>query len=162
MAKIAQCRYGSKGTGPSNNPTKTYSYVVNDNVRTQDVIQVVSTSHGLVPRKFATTAQVKNAYKEDSKEGAQAKAEAMADNGGEELTKSYTATELGIPRTVSRKKPTESPIEGLKPQSENVLQARAGNLKMYAETHEDTNFTENAYQTFEEYSRPYMGKDIRR
>ena len=79
MAKFAQCGYGSKGQGLGNT-TDGYTYVVNDNVRTGDVIQVIATSHGKEPKKFATTAVPLHTYKENSVKGQEAKQEAQKIN----------------------------------------------------------------------------------
>ena len=70
MAKIAQVGYGSKGQGVGKHPNG-YTYVVNDNVRTYDVIQVISTSPA--GRKFATTAVPLHTYSENTVKGKTAK-----------------------------------------------------------------------------------------
>ena len=73
MAKIAQVGYGSKGQGVGKHPNG-YTYVVNDNVRTGDAIQVISTSSA--GRKFATTAVPLHTYSENTVKGKTAKIEA--------------------------------------------------------------------------------------
>lgn len=152
MAKIAKCGYGSRGEGLGKT-TDGYTYVVNDNVRTGDILQVVATSRK--GNKFATTAQVRygGVFSQNSKKGQEAIREAQQ-NTGEDPTQSYSGKEVGAGG--ARKAPKTSPIEGLKPQSQYTMETRAGNLAKYMQTHPDTKLTEHAQETFESYSKPFM------
>lgn len=149
MAKFAQCGYGSKGEGVGKNPDG-YTYVVNDNVRTGDIIQVISTSQR--GRKFATTAVPLHTYKETSKKGQLAKQDAMSKNGGKELTESYTGKEVGAEGSRSTK-----PLgDGHRTISEYSMSTRAGNIAMYKQKDPNAQWTEKSQETFDNYSRQFM------
>ena len=76
MAKFARVGYGSQGQGLGKNP-EGYVYVVNDNVRVGNRIQVVATSQ--LGRKFGTTAKVLDkTFSENSVKGQQAKIDVLA------------------------------------------------------------------------------------
>lgn len=153
MAKIAQCGYGSRGEGLGKTQNG-YTYVVNDNVRTGDKIQVISTSRK--GNKFATTAVPRSVFQENSKKGQTAVQEAQQKTG-ENPTKAYTGKELGI--TASRAVPKTSAIEGLKPQSQYTMQTRAETIAQYTQSHPDAKLTQHAQETFESYSKPFMKGD---
>lgn len=150
MAKFAKCGYGSQGQGLGKT-TDGYTYVVNDNVRTGDVIQVVSTSKK--GNKFATTAVPLHTYKETSKKGQLAKQEVQ--QKGKEITPSYSGKELGA--TGSR---ATQPIgtDGKRTISEYSMATRAGNLAMYKQDHPDAQFTQKAQETFDTYSKQFINK----
>ena len=151
MAKFAQCGYGSKGQGVGKNPDG-YTYVVNDNVRIGDMIQVISTSHGKIPKKFATTAVPLHIYKETSKKGQLAKQEAMSKTGGKELTRSYTGKEIGAEGSTATK-----PLgDGHRTISEYSMSTRAGNIAMYKQKDPNAQWTEKSQETFDNYSRQFM------
>lgn len=152
MAKLAKCGYGSKGEGLGKTEDG-YTYVVNDNVRTGDKIQVISTSSR--GRKFPTTAVPLHTFQENSKKGQNARREVEQKTGGGP-TVSYTGKELGVsgPRTV----PKQSTIEGIKPQSQYTMQTRAGNIARYMQTHPDTELTKGASETFDSYSEKFINK----
>lgn len=149
MAKFALVRYGSNGRGPESQPDKTYTYVVNDNVRTKDIIQVISTSHGNSPKKFATTGYVKSAFKENSAKGQEAKIEAQKNTNGADPTQSYSGKELGV-------KASKIPIG--QRQSQYTMETRAGNIAMYMQQHPNAQLTKNAQETFDSYSKQFMPK----
>ena len=153
MAKIARVGYGSQGQGVGKNPNG-YTYLVNDNVRVGDRIQVVSTSS--LGRKFGTTAVPLSIHGENTVKGKQAKIDALSsgDSGVAEtlkrqiepnelnkmaqqsVTRSYTGKELGI----ERKGMTE---EGY------TKTVRSANLKKY----------ENKIgETYDSYSAKFMNK----
>ena len=67
MAKLALVRYGSEGEGPTNDPKKSYTYVVNDNVRAGDRISPV-VKHAKSGTIFATTGKVQSTAKNASTE----------------------------------------------------------------------------------------------
>lgn len=140
MAKFAQVGYGSQGQGLGKT-TDGYTYVVNDNVRTGDRIQVVSTSRK--GNKFATTAVPLHTYKETSKKGQLAKLE--AEKVGKDVTQSYTGAEMGL-----KTKGTS--------QTQYEQTTRGANLAMYKQQYPDTTFTKNAQETFDSYSKQYMNK----
>lgn len=152
MAKIVKCGYGHDGRGVGKT-VDGYSYVVNDNIRTGQVIQVISTSSN--QKKFPTTAKTLHAYKENSVLGQDAKREAMESKTGS-ITEAYTGKELGA--TGSKAKPAESEIKGLKPQSNYTMSARAESMKRYNEQHIQPQWTEHAQETFDMYSKKFMGK----
>ena len=157
MAKIAKCGYGSHGQGVGH--TDGYVYVVNDNVRTGDKIQVVSTSKR--GRKFGTTAVPLHIHGENTVKGRQAVQQAEQATG--EVTRAYSAKELGV--STSTRKPAEVPqalqdIKGITPQSPQTLSVRGGNLSQYMQTHqaELTPYAEKQVETYDSYSRQFMPK----
>lgn len=152
MAKIAKCGYGSDGRGLGAT-TDGYTYIVNDNVKTGDIIQVVSTSRA--GKKFATTAVPLHAYKENSVMGQKAKSDAMSQTGGQDPTRAYSGKELGLGGKKGEKTEQQG-VKGLKPQSEYTMRARAGNIAKYMETNPNAELTEHAQETFETYSKPFM------
>lgn len=158
MAKIAKCGYGSHGQGVGQ--TDGYVYVVNDNVRTGDKIQVVATSKK--GRKFGTTAVPLHIHGENTVKGQQVVQQAEQAAG--EVTRAYSARELGV--STSTRKPAELPQElkdigATKPQSPQALAIRGGNLQQYMQTHEGTELTPYAQrqvETYDSYSQKFMPK----
>ena len=157
MAKIAQCGYGSQGQGVGKTGNG-YTYVVSDNVRTGDQIQVIATSTRYdkeqqrrvsTGRKFATTAVPKHIFKENTAKGQSAIQKAQ--QAGKEVTQSYTGAEVGAGG--SRRKPSEDE------QSQYTKETRAGNVAEYLKTHPNTELTKNTQETFESYSRKFMKKE---
>lgn len=144
MAKFAKCGYGSQGQGmgPFNHG---YTYIVNDNVRTGDVIQVAATNRWS-KKKFGTTAQIKDQrlYSENTLKGQLAKQE-VESLTGKEATRAYSGPELGISR------------KGLT-QQQYREQVRGGNLNEYIEKNPEAQLTKNAQKTFDEYSQQFMNK----
>lgn len=153
MAKFAKCGYGSDGRGLGRT-TDGYTYVVNDNVRKNDVLQVIATSSR--GRKFATTAKTRNVYSENSKKGQEAKQQAQQNTEGNDPTRAYTGKELGV--KAFRGGAKSQVIEGLKPQTEYTMQTRAANLGEYVQTHPNATLTKHAQETFDSYSKPFMNK----
>lgn len=150
MAKFALVGYGSDGRGVGKTE-QGYTYVVNDNVRTNDTIQPIATSHGNIPKKFATTGVVRHAYKETSAKGQEAKQSAK--QNGADVTQVYTGKELGVRAS---RTPPKAP-EGSKPlQSQYSMETRAGNIAMQLKKDPHTELTTYAKQTFDEYSKPFM------
>ena len=141
MAKIAQVGYGSRGQGVGKQPNG-YTYVVNDNVRTGDAIQVISTSSA--GRKFATTVVPLHTYSENTIKGKTAKIE--AEEKGKEITRSYTGGEEGISRRgVTRQQYRQS--------------VRGANIAKYKEEHPNSEFSSNSQETYEEYSKKFIDKE---
>ena len=168
MAKIAKCGQGSQGQGLGKTENG-YTYVVNDNVRTKDVIQVISTNWKS-GKKFATTAMARSVFKDNSVKGREAKIEGMTKSGkdltqaldafekkgdysmkdieksGQKLTQAYGLKEMGLSR------------KDLKP-SEYKDIIRAGNIAKYKEQNPDAVFSKNAQETFDSYSKKFMKKE---
>ena len=152
MAKFAKCGYGSQGQGLGKT-TDGYTYIVNDNVRTGDVIQVIATSHGKEPKKFATTAVPLHTYKETSVKGQKAKQEVL-EKTGNDPTQSYTGKELGA--TGAR---ATNPLEdGKRTISQYAQATRAGNIAMYKQKDPNAKWSANSQETFDTYSKQFMNK----
>jgi hypothetical protein len=151
MAKLAQCGYGSQGQGLGKT-TDGYTYVVNDNVRTGDRIQVVATSKK--GNKFATTAVPLHTYKENSVKGQKAKQEAQ-EQTGKDPTQSYSGKELGVQGS----KATKPLGDGHRTISEYAQETRAGNLAMYMQKNPNATLTPKAKETFDSYSKQFMNKE---
>ena len=148
MAKFAQCGYGSQGQGLGKT-TDGYTYVVNDNVRTGDKIQVIATSKK--GNKFATTAVPLHTYKETSAKGQMAKQQ-VQEKTGKEPTQSYSGKELGVQGS----KATQPLGDGKRTISEYAQETRAGNIAMYKQKDPNAKWTEKAQETFDSYSKQFM------
>lgn len=150
MAKFAQVGYGSQGQGLGNT-TDGYTYVVNDNVRTGDRIQVISTSKS--GTKFATTAVPLHTYKENSVKGQEAKKE-VVDKIGKDPTQSYSGKELGVQGS----KATKELPSGKRTISQYTQETRAGNIAMYMQKNPNAELSPKARETFDSYSKQFMNK----
>lgn len=150
MAKFAQCGYGSQGQGLGKT-TDGYTYVVNDNVRTGDKIQVIATSKK--GNKFATTAVPLHTYKETSAKGQIAKQQ-VQEKTGKEPTQSYSGRELGVQGS----RATQPLGDGKRTISEYAQETRAGNIAMYKQKDPNAKWTEKAQETFDSYSKQFMNK----
>lgn len=75
MAKFARVGYGSHGQGVGKNPDG-YTYLVNDNVRVGDKIQVVATS--TLGKKFGTTAVPLSTHGQNTVKGQEAQIAALS------------------------------------------------------------------------------------
>lgn len=148
--KIAKCGYGTKGEGLGTTPDG-YTYLVNDSVRTKDVIQVVATARDKTT-KFATTAKALHVYGENTVKGKEAKQE--AESNGKDITQSYTGNEVGA--TAPKHGAKQPAIGEQKKQSLRTLETRAGNIEKYKQAHPDAKFSQNAIETFDSYSAPFM------
>ena len=138
MAKFAKIGYGSQGQGLGKTQDG-YTYVVNDNVRTKDILQVISTSSA--GKKFPTTGMALHTFKQNSVKGMEAKQEVESKN--KEITESYTGKELGIERAG-------------KTRQEYQQQTRAGNIQAYLQKNPQAELTPNATETFESYSQKFI------
>lgn len=149
MAKFALVGYGSDGLGVGNT-AKGYTYVVSDNVRTLDIIHPVATSRA--GRKFATTGVINHAYKETSIKGQDAKQqfESNENKRTSEISQAYTGKELGA--SGSRIPAQSGEL------SEYTKQTRAGQLTKTVQKNPNVELTKKSQQTFDEYSKKYMGK----
>lgn len=175
MAKIAICRYGTNGEGPESNLSKTYTYIVNDNVRTGDNIQVISTS--IRGKKFATTAKTltkEDAKKLSQKSGENVESGVVKESGvkGQELL-NKTRSAMAERKNIDLNK---TPYDQLSTEQKNKLeitqsytgkelglsgkrtreQTRAGNIGMYMQKNPNATWTKNAQETFDSYSSPFM------
>ena len=150
MAKFAQCGYGSQGQGLGKT-TDGYTYVVNDNVRTGDKIQVIATSKK--GNKFATTAVPLHTYKETSAKGQIAKQQ-VQEKTGKEPTQSYGGKELGVQGS----RATQPLGDGKRTISEYAQETRAGNIAMYKQKDPNAKWTEKTQETFDSYSKQFMNK----
>lgn len=161
--KFARVGYGSDGRGTGRSG-EGYTYVVNDNVRTKDVIQVISTS--MRGRKFATTGMVKTANRENSVKGQKAKQEAMSAMRHQQLDKyedivqepkittAYSGKELGVPSNVSKYRPIYA--DGSRGISQYAKQVRAGNIEKYMQENPNAEFTNRSIRTYDEYSKKFL------
>ena len=155
MAKIAICGYGSQGQGVGKDG-QGYAYVVDDSVKTQQVIQVISTARNKVT-KFATTAKVLHGYKESSVKGEEAKQKAEQNAGT--VTQSYTGKELGAKGSKAKEFLYEG-ADGVKHYKTSQYQqaTRAGNIAKYLEQNPNAQLSKNASETFASYSSKFMPK----
>lgn len=169
MAKFATVGYGSQGQGMGKSG-EGYTYVVNDNVRVGQRLQVVSTARDR-KTKFVTTAVPKSTANENSIIGKQKKTELQGKGvDTDNLTKAYSGGELGAKGEISKK---DVVIGGNKPQSEYTISARALAEQKYLKSDPTAQFSENAQETlkyyqgnepkprqnggtFADYSRPFM------
>ena len=149
MAKFAQCGYGSQGQGLGKT-TDGYTYVVNDNVRTGDKIQVIATSKK--GNKFATTAVPLHTYKETSAKGQIAKQQSL--QKGKEPIDVFSSKELGVQGSTK----TKLLDNGKRSISEYAQETRAGNIAMYKQKDPNAKWTEKAQETFDSYSKQFMNK----
>lgn len=183
MAKLAICRYGTNGEGPESQPSKTYTYIVNDNVRSGDNIQVISTSSkGNKENKFATTAKVltkEDAEKLSQKSNTNVESGVVKESGvkGQELlnkTRSAIAERKGIDlnQTPYDELSTEQKGQlditksysgkelGLSKKGVSKSQyqqdVRGGNLAMYKQANPTATLTPKAQETFDSYSKQFM------
>lgn len=173
MAKFALVGYGSDGRGVGRTE-QGYTYVVNDNVRTNDIIQPIATSSK--GRKFATTGFVNHAYKENSVKGQEAKIDVLS-KGDKEITKSVERNlakgKISMEQVDSEQKRREREVTraftgkemGLTRKGMTIpqyqQQTRAGNIAEYKQQHPNAVFTEKSQQTFDEYSKQFMNKENR-
>ena len=149
MAKFAQCGYGSQGQGLGST-TDGYTYVVNDNVRTGDKIQVIATSKK--GNKFATTAVPLHTYKETSKKGQLAKQQSL--QKGKEPIDVFSGKELGVQGSSA----TQPLGDGKRSISEYAMATRAGNIAIYKQQDPNATWTKKAQETFDSYSKQFMNK----
>ena len=149
MAKFAQCGYGSQGQGLGST-TDGYTYVVNDNVRTGDKIQVIATSKK--GNKFATTAVPLHTYKETSKKGQLAKQQSL--QKGKEPIDVFSGKELGVKGSTA----TKLLDDGKRSISEYAMATRAGNIAIYKQQDPNATWTKKAQETFDSYSKQFMNK----
>lgn len=153
MAKFALVGYGSKGEGVGKNAPNGYTYVVNDNVRTDDLIQPIATSSR--GRKFVTTGKVRNAYNETSAKGKELKVQteenlAKGENKkyASEISRAYSGKELtGGKKTTSQEKLRKLQVERYV--AENPNQELTENTANYLGGNES--------ETFDSYSKKFMG-----
>ena len=136
---------------------------MNDNVRTGDIIQPVATNWKS-RKQFATTGKVLHSYKESSVKGQEAEI-SMEENsqGTQEPTRVYSGKELGVQQFRGRTKQEKAIAgqyeDGQQPPSKYTQAVRAGNLAKFVQKHPESQLTQNAQQTFDEYSKQFMTKE---
>lgn len=165
MAKLAFVRYGSEGQGPSglNGQKKSYTYVVNNNVRKGDRISPVVKHYGKNGTIYATTGKVMataaNASTEKGKE-------MMKELGDKQATDVYSGKELGLgsQRGAGGKYTTE----GGKSMStaagyivgEREKATRGGNVSAYVMKHGDKDklsaAAQKSIETFDSYASAFI------
>lgn len=97
MAKFARVGYGRDGRGMGKLEDKGgYLYVVNDNVRTHDVIQPIA--HNYKSQKaYVTTGMVNHAFQQNSVKGREAQVDVLSKGDkqvGEQIKKTFTGDEI--------------------------------------------------------------------
>ena len=164
MAKFANCGYGSEGQGIGKSEGG-YTYVVNNNVRTGQTLQL-SVKHAKSQRIFGTTGKVLSTAKDTSVKGQEVKRE-LEEKEVKEVANAYTGKELGATRErgASGKFSSQSRqgyYEDQKPITRYQQQVRGGNiLARQQQTGGElarTPKTTKAVETFESYSKQFMPK----
>lgn len=160
MAKFALVGYGSdgRGVGTTNGG---YTYVVNNSVRTGDILQPVVT-HANKKTVFVTTGKANHVYQTTSIKGLDAKQQ--AESSGEKIKDAYTGKEVGASGERAYKLQENVP-KGIKPeQSQYENTARAGNIQKYLEQNPNVGqyssdaqvkLSKNAQETFDSYSSKF-------
>ena len=152
MAKFAKIGYGSEGQGLGTT-TDGYTYVVNDNVKTKQKLQVISTQASS-RKKFVTTGLTLHVLKENSALGQEAKQQSMQATG-KEPTDAFTSKELGAKGS----KREFAQIGEQKPISKYTLSARAKAIEAYKQKDPNAEFSKNANETFDTYSKKYIKEE---
>lgn len=111
--KFAQIGYGSDGRGAGKSG-EGYTYLVNDNIRKEQILQVIS--HSPAGRAFPTTGQVLTVHKNEPK-NAKGETVIIPEDKQDNLTKAYDQRQLGVSVGLSSK--------------ERVAQARFNALSIY-------------------------------
>ena len=153
MAKIAIVGYGSSGQGVGKDG-EGYTYVVNDNVRVGQRLQVIATSHGKAPKKFVTTAVPNKTFNENSvvgKEEMRTLKENLKTKGKQDIqfTKAYSGGELGASGEISKK---DVIVGTNQAQSEYVISSRAKAVEKFKESDPNAKFTKNTQETLKYYN----------
>lgn len=153
MAKIAMVGYGSSGQGVGKDG-KGYTYVVNDNVRVGQRLQVIATSHGKEPKKFVTTAVPNKTFNENSVVGKEEmrilKEDLKTKNKSNiDFTKAYSGGELGASGEISKK---DVVVGTNQAQSEYVISSRAKAVEKFKESDPNAKFTKNTQETLKYYN----------
>ena len=113
--KFAQIGYGSDGRGAGKSGDG-YTYLVNDNIRKEQILQVIAHSHGERKRAFPTTGQVLTVHKNEPK-NAKGETVIIPEDKQDNLTTAYDQRQLGVSVGLSSK--------------ERVAQARFNALSIY-------------------------------
>ena len=178
--KFAKVGYGHDGRGiglTGNEQPSGYTYLVNDNVRTGDVIQPIATNWKS-GRQFVTTGKILHSFKEASVKGQQAKKDVQDRIVGDykdQVEQTHTRYgEKRVDETVSRyltqerldqmakskittiKTGKELGVSGWKGSPQRQEQVRATQLGEYKQENPQAQLTKNAQKTFENYSKKYM------
>lgn len=150
MAKLAQVGYGSRGQGIGKTENG-YTYVVNDNVRVGDLIQPIATNWKS-QRKFATTGMARATTKETTAKAQEQKQKLQ--EKGVDITQVYSGKEVGA---TGSKRPTIGP-DGKKVMGQYVEQARGGNIAKMLEKDPNTQLTQKARESYEDYVNRTLNK----
>lgn len=174
MAKFAQVGYGSNGEGTGQQGTG-YTYVVNDNVRTGDIINP-SVIHYSSKKIFATTGKVisratklENMQVKDAETGklintGKVIAETLKDKGltEQDLADVKTGKEVGLQRQRTAKGTfaQSKKVDGTYVASEYEQAVRGANiLERQAQTGNaiaETEKAQKSVETFDSYSKQFM------
>ena len=174
MAKFAQVGYGSNGEGTGQQGTG-YTYVVNDNVRTGDIINP-SVIHYSSKKIFATTGKVisratklENMQVKDAETGklintGKVIAETLKDKGltEQDLADVKTGKEVGLQRQRTAKGTfaQSKKVDGTYVASEYEQAVRGANiLERQAQTGNaiaETEKAQKSIETFDSYSKQFM------
>lgn len=177
--KFAKVGYGSNGQGlgkTANENPSGYTYLVNDTVRTGDRIQPIATNwkNG---KKFATTGKVLHSFNENSVKGQQAKKDVADRIKGdykdmvEKVHSRYGEKRIGemvdryltqdrLDKMAQQKITTvktgkELGVSGYRGSPTRQQEVRAAQIGAYAQEHPKAQFSQNAVETFDTYSKKY-------
>ena len=178
--KFAKVGYGSNGQGLGktvNEQPSGYTYLVNNNVSTGDRIQPIATNWKS-GKQFVTTGKILHSYKENSVKGQQAKKDVQDRIRGDykdmienihtrygekrvEETVSRYLTQERLDQMAQNKITTiktgkELGVSGFRGSPTRQQEVRGAQLAEYSQKNPNAQFTKNAEQTFEEYSKKYM------
>lgn len=144
MAKFAQCGYGSMGQGVNPQNGEGYTYVVNDNVRVGQRLQVISTARDN-KTKFVTTAVPLHTYSEKSVSGKEQKTKLNEANiNTDNLTKAYSGGELGASGEITKKNII---IGDHKAQTQYTISARAKAVEKFLQTDSNAKLSKGTQET---------------
>lgn len=154
--KIAKIGYGHDGRGVGKTDDG-YMYLVDDDVKTGDVLQPVATNWKS-QKKFVTTGRVNHSYKETTVKGQQAKQEAQSYG---DITRVYKAQEVGtaVPQTqkysniylVQNENGVLLDVVKEQKQSYRTQLTRGANVSKYIQQNPQATFTKQAQQNLYTY-----------
>lgn len=162
MVKFAQVGYGTQGQGVKGDGSG-YTYIVNDNVRQGDILQVAVIHHGENGTIFGTTGKVLEqgiTQNLDTKKGKQI-VEDLKNAGKTEadIQSAYRPKDIGIGRKGEGASTHDA--DGKYVASEPALAARGASIKStQASTGKqvsDSELSKTAVDTFESYTKKYIG-----
>lgn len=165
--KFAQVGYGSQGQGKGKTENG-YTYIVNDNVKVGTVLQpsVIHYKNGKI---FATTGIVVGTENSLSTQKGQKVRRELFDNGKtvSDLAEALTGKELGVSQgrtakgTFTTTKGTRDALSGEYKTTAYERASRGGNILLRKQDSgleiADTEKAQGAVETFESYSKKFMG-----